>query len=69
VGTVEQFPTKRDAKRAVEQLRLHVNAENPAVPVTIRQVVKHYELNELPNKAFSTQRTFNTSLNTWILPK
>jgi integrase len=69
VGTVEQFPTKRDAKRAVEHLRLHVNAENPAVPVTIRQVVKHYELNELPNKAFSTQRTFNTSLNTWILPK
>jgi integrase len=32
-------------------------------------LVKHYEENELPSKAFSTQRTFQTSLKTWVLPK
>ena len=69
VGTIEQFPTKTAAKRAVETLRSTINAVNPAVPVTLRQLVKHYEENELPGKAFSTQRTFQTSLKTWVLPK
>ena len=69
VGTIEQFPTKTAAKRAVETFRSTINAVNPAVPVTLRQLVKHYEENELPSKAFSTQRTFQTSLKTWILPK
>ncbi|HEY2119168.1 MAG TPA: hypothetical protein VGH37_08295 [Candidatus Acidoferrum sp.] len=58
VGTVEQLPTKTAAKLAVETLRSTINAGNPAVPVTVRQLVKHYEENELPNKAYSTQRTF-----------
>jgi len=48
VGTIEQFPTKTTAKRAVETLRSTINAVNPAVPVTLRQLVKHYEENELP---------------------
>jgi hypothetical protein len=61
VGTVEQFPTKTAAKRAVETLRSTINAGGPAVPVTVRQLVKHYEENELPSKAFSTQRTVQTS--------
>ena len=69
VGTIEQFPTKTAAKRAVETFRSTINAVNPAVPVTLRQLVKHYEENELPSKAFSTQRTFQTSLKTWVLPK
>ena len=69
VGTIEQFPTKTAAKRAVETFRSTINAVNPAVPVTLRQLVKHYEENELPGKAFSTQRTFQTSLKIWVLPK
>ena len=42
---------------------------SPAVPVTVRQLVKHYGGIELPNKAYSTQRTSQTSLKTWVLPK
>ena len=60
VGTIEQLPTKTAAERAVETLRSTINAVNPAVPVTLRQLVKHYD---------STQRTFQTSLKTWVLPK
>ena len=52
VGTIEQFPTKTAAKRAVDTFRSTINAVNPAVPVTLRQLVKHYEENELPGKAF-----------------
>jgi integrase len=68
VGTIEQLPTKSAAKLAVETLRTTINAGNPAVPVTVTQLVKHYEEKELPGKAFSTQRTFQTSLKTWVLP-
>ena len=56
VGTVEQLPTKTAARRAVETLRSTINARNPAVPMTVRQLVKHYQENELPSKAFSAQR-------------
>jgi integrase len=66
---VDQFPTKTAAKREVEGLRLAVNADNAAVPVTVEQLVKHYEQKELPNKAFSTQRTWRASARTHILPK
>jgi integrase len=68
VGTIEQFPTKTAAKHAVETLRSTINAGNPAVPVTVSQLVKHYEEKELPSKAFSTQRTVQTSLKIWVLP-
>ena len=69
VGTIEQFPTKTAAKRAVETLRTTINAGNAAVPVTVRELVTHYEDKELPSKAFSTQRTIQTSLKIWVLTK
>jgi integrase len=69
VGTVEQFPTKTAARKATEPLRANAIADNPAVPVTVTQLVKHYTDNELPSKAHSTQRTLETSLNVWITPK
>ena len=69
VGTIEQFPTKTAAKRAVETLRTTINAGNAAVPVTVRKLVTHYLDKELPSKAFSTQRTVQTSLKIWVLPK
>ena len=69
VGTVEQFPTKSAAKHAVETLRSTIIAGNPAVPMTVSQLVQHYTQTELPSKAYSTQRTVETSLKIWVLPK
>ena len=68
MGTVEQFPTKAVAKRAVETLRSTINAANAAVPLTVRQLAKHYQDNELPKKAWSTQKTVETTLRIWVLP-
>jgi integrase len=47
IGTVEQFPTKSAARRAAEPFRAKAIAENPAVPVAMMQLVKHYTTNEL----------------------
>jgi integrase len=69
LGSVEEYPTKSAALKAAEPLRTNAGAGNPAVPVTVRQVVKHYTDNELPSKAHSTQRTVETSLSVWVLPK
>jgi len=69
LGTVEEYPTKGAAFRAAEPLRTNASAGNPAVPVTVRQLVKHYTVNELPSKAHSTQRTVETSLNVWVVPQ
>jgi integrase len=33
------------------------------------QLVKHYTATELPGKAYSTQRTVETSLNVWVTPR
>lgn len=68
LGSIEQFPTKLAALKAAEALRINASAGNPAVPVTVRQLVKHYVNNELPSKAHSTQRTVKTSLNVWVIP-
>lgn len=68
LGTVEQIPTRSAALKAAEPLRLNASAGNTAVPVTVKQLVKHYTENELPNKAHSTQRTVGTSLTVWVLP-
>ncbi len=72
LGTVGQFPTKTAARRAAEPLHTNAIADNPAVPVTVTQLVKHYTDNELPSKAHSThstQRTVETSLNIWVSPQ
>ena len=69
VGTIEEFPTKAQARKEVETLRNNINAEHSAVPMTLNALVRHYRQNELPRKAHSTQRTLSTSLDIWILPK
>lgn len=68
VGTVEQYPTKTAALKAVESLRFNINLENPA-PLTIKQLTTHYFEKELPAKAFSTQQCYRVYLKTWVLPK
>ena len=65
---MEQYPNKTAATRAVESLRLTINAASAAVPVTMEQLVKHYEQKELPSKAYSTQRTWQGCLKTHVLP-
>jgi integrase len=69
VGTVQQFPTKTAARKASEPLRTNAIADNPALLLTVKQLVKHYKENELPCKAHSTRRTVETSLNLWVVPK
>src|SRR5579884_146277 len=68
IGTVEQYPTRKAAMKACEQLRANINLER-RVPRTVAELVFHYQQHELPNKTPYTQEVYTGYLKTWILPK
>jgi integrase len=72
IGTVEEYKTERDARQAVDALRITINQEAPAVTVpriTFETLVSHYLQNELPEdqtkakvpKAHSTAVTYRAT--------
>jgi integrase len=72
IGTLEEYPTERAAQRAVDAIRLEVNAELPkAVPITVGALVLRYQTDpvEIERLAYSTRNSYRTFLKNWITPK
>jgi integrase len=69
VGTVLQFPKRRDAEKAVEPLRVAINDGANFAPMNLRQLAAHYEKHEFGRLAFSTQEGYRDYLDQHILPK
>ena len=69
IGTVTQFPKRKDAEKAVAQLRVDINHGADFAPINLQQLADHYQQVELPRKAYSTQQTYKQHLNSQILPK
>jgi integrase len=69
VGTVLEFPKRKDAEKAVTQIRVEINEGAKSTPATIAQVVAHYKKDELPQKAYATVVSYTDFLNSRILPK
>jgi integrase len=70
IGTVAQYPTRRDALRAIESFRLRLNLGHEfARPVTVRALVERYLEHELPQRRHSTMQSHSSALNRWISPR
>jgi integrase len=69
IGTVVEFPKRKDAEKAVSQLRVAVNEGATFAPMNLEQLATHYKNVELPTKAHSTQDGYKNFLSTHILPK
>jgi integrase len=69
VGTVVEFPKRRDAEKAVTQLRVEINEGAEYTPMNIEQVTVHYKKDELPRKAYATVVTYTDFLDSHIVPK
>jgi hypothetical protein len=73
IGSTDQYPTRTAALRAVDGLRLDINAGAVSnSPVTIRELIEHYTLIELADEASKTQRTktvYKQHLDTHVIPK
>ncbi len=74
VGTVEQYPVRSAAQKAVDAFRIHVNRETPRAalrPLTCEQLIAHYVERELSEgnrkKAYSTKAVYRCYLGNWIL--
>ncbi len=68
VGTVLEFPKRRDAEKALTQLRVEIN-EGQYTPMNIAQLVVHYKRDEPPRKAFATVVSYTAFLDSHIVPK
>ncbi len=69
VGPVTDLPKRKDAEKAVTQLRIHINEGAEFAPMNIEQLVAHYERVELPRLAPSTQSVYSDNLHNHILPR
>ncbi len=69
IGTIEQYPTRADALRAIEPFRHRLNLKHRfPMPTTIRALADRYIEQELPELRYSTQRSYLSVLNQWIGP-
>jgi len=84
LGTVEQFPTKDDARRACEHLRMSANAENPRQNVSVQGLIDLFAEKVLrpclnvpvggiqdPNArmGYSCADNYRKLLKNWITPR
>ena len=70
IGSVKQYPNRRDAMKLVEAFRLRMNSDSPFTfaPITIGVLIERYIELELPER-YSTQRSYLAVLRRWIGPK
>jgi integrase len=69
VGTVAEYPTKAEARRASEHLRLTANSANPAARmITFRALLDRYVKEEMPER-HSTNLAYRSYIETHIPPK
>ena len=70
IGTIAQYPTKTDALRIIEPLRLRLNLHHRfGRPISIGALIDHYIERELPERRHSTQQSHSSTLKRWILPR
>jgi integrase len=73
VGTVQEYKTETAARKAVDALRLEINAEAvSASPITLRELAEHYrekELCEGCGKTTLTRDVYTHHLDSYILPR
>src|SRR6185437_4813529 len=69
VGTVLELPKRKDAEKAVTQLRVNINRGAQFAPNNLAEVVAHYKQHELPRNAYATVVSYTEFLDKQIVPK
>ena len=70
IGTIREYPHRRDAEKAVLSLRAKINS-GVRSPETVNDLVIHYVQNELTleRKAFATVDAHTVYINKYVTPK
>ena len=70
IGSVRDFPRRRDAEKAVLSLRAKINS-GVRTPETVTDLITHYKQHELTleRKAFATVDAHNVYIRLYVTPK
>ncbi len=69
IGTIDEYPTKADAQKASEHLRLTANTDNPGeLNITFGALLDRYTKEEMPER-HSTSLAYRSYIETHIRPK
>jgi integrase len=69
IGTINEYPTKADAQKASEHLRLTANTDNPgALDLTFGALLDRYIKEEMPER-HSTNLAYRSYIETHIRPR
>ena len=69
IGSVIEFPKRKDAERQVARLRADINDGAAFAPMNVEQLATHYQSVELPLKAHATKESYKNFLETQIIPR
>lgn len=69
VGTVVEFPKRKDAEKAIMQLRVNVNEGAAFSPMNMEQLAAHYQSVEIPLKSHSTSEGYKSLLAIHVVPR
>jgi hypothetical protein len=68
VGTLLQYPTRKDAEKAIASLRHNIN-EGAVAPHTVGELIAHFNRHELDRRSFSTAAGYRIYFARYVLPK
>ena len=69
VGSVIEFPKRKDAEKQVAQLRVDVNDGAAFAPVNVEQLATHFKIVELLLKSYATRELYKDFLDRQIIPR
>jgi hypothetical protein len=69
IGTVVEFPQRKDAEKELMKLRVDINEGAAFAPMTVEQLGIHFLNNEVPLKAYATREGYKDIINTHVAPR
>jgi integrase len=69
IGSVIEFPKRKDAEKQMTQLRVEINDGAAFAPITVEQLAIHFKNVEVPLKAHSTGESYKNFLDVHVVPR
>ena len=68
IGTVIEFPKRKDAERHLANLRADINEGTAFAPMNVEKLAAHFKQFEAPLKSFSTREGYKRMLDNQVIP-
>jgi integrase len=69
IGTVVEFPQRKDAEKELMKLRVDINEGAAFAPMTVEELAIHFLNHEVPLKAYATREGYKNIIHTHVVPR